>query len=48
MQEYYNRTGNQWRHYFGPDGPRPPPILHMWPAKEVGQIHKVISDEGHW
>lgn len=48
MAEYKNRTGLQWRHYFGPNGPRGPPVLHMWPAKEIGQIHKVTSSEGYW
>lgn len=48
MREYLARTGLQWRHYFGPDGPRGPPILHMWPAKEIGQAHKVTTSEGYW
>jgi hypothetical protein len=48
MAEYYNRTGIQWRHYFGQMGPRPPPKLYMWPAKEIGDVHRVISKEGYW
>jgi hypothetical protein len=48
MAEYLNRTGIRWRHYFGPDGPRPPPTLHMWPANAIGEVHSVISDEGKW
>jgi len=48
MAEYYNRTGIHWRHYFGPDGPRPPPELYMWPAKQVGTVHTVQSPEGYW
>ena len=48
MEAYKNRTGLQWRHYFGPQGPRPAPVLHMWPAEEIGQIHRVISDAGKW
>ena len=35
MEEYYNRTGLLWRHYYGPDGPRGPPSLYMWPANKV-------------
>jgi hypothetical protein len=46
--EYLNRTGLQWRHYYGPDGPRPPPVLHMWPAHEIGEIHGVTSRHGKW
>jgi hypothetical protein len=48
MAEYLNRTGIHWRHHFGLDGPRPPPVLHMWPAQEVGQIHKANSKNGYW
>jgi len=48
MEEYFNRTGLQWRHFFGPDGPRGPPTLFMWPAKKIGQIHKVKSTHDHW
>ena len=47
-REYYNRTGLHWRHYYGPDGPRPPPSLYMWPAATVGQLHTVSSSEGLW
>lgn len=28
-REYLKRTGIKWRHYFGDDGPRPPPVLNM-------------------
>ena len=28
--------------------PRDPPILHMWPADKVGQIHKIKSNEYYW
>eukprot|EP01034_Spumella_vulgaris_P031088 gene31088-38420_t len=48
MDEYLARTGLQWRHYYGPDGPRPPPVLHMWPADRVGDVHTVTSGEGQW
>ncbi len=47
-EEYLNRTGLHWRHYFGPDGPRGPPTLFMWPAPEVGHVHKIAASEGHW
>ena len=45
---YLNRTGVHWRHYYGPSGPRPPPVLFMWPADKVGQVHQVTSPEGLW
>jgi hypothetical protein len=45
---YLNRTGVMWRHHFGHDGPRPPPVLNMWPAKSVGTIHRVLSEHGFW
>ena len=48
MKEYRDRTGLHWRHYYGPDGPRAPPELFMWPAKEIGQVHRVTSREGKW
>lgn len=48
LQNVYYFLGLLWRHYFGPKGPRPPPILHMWSASEVGQIHDVTSDQGFW
>jgi prolyl 4-hydroxylase len=45
---YLNRTGLQWRHYYGPNGPRPPPSLFMWPAKQIGEVHSVESSSGKW
>jgi len=48
IAEYKNRTGLFWRSYYGPDGPRPPPQLYMWPADEVGQVHQVVSSHGQW
>ena len=48
MEEYFRRTGILWRHFFGPDGPRAPPVLHMWPARRVGAVHRVVSREGFW
>lgn len=48
MKEYRERTGLHWRHYYGPEGPRAPPELFMWPAKEIGQVHRVTSNEGKW
>jgi prolyl 4-hydroxylase len=47
-EEYLKRTGNIWRHYFGPNGPRSPPVLYMWPANEIGQIHTVSTYNGKW
>ena len=29
MEEYFNRTGILWRHYYGPNGPRPLPSHFM-------------------
>lgn len=40
--------GIAWRHYYGPNGPRPPPVLHMWAADAIGDTHKIISTEGFW
>jgi hypothetical protein len=48
MQEYLQRTGLQWRHFYGPNGPRGPPSLFMWPAAHIGQTHSVTSSEGYW
>ncbi len=48
MEEYYAKTGILWRHYYGPDGPRPPPSLFMWPANQVGEVHSVTSSVGNW
>ena len=48
LREYSNKTGIAWRHYYGPDGPRPPPVLFMWPTKEVGDVHKLTSHNGYW
>lgn len=46
-ERYFNRTGIQWRHNYD-KGPRPPPTLHMWDAKAIGQIHPVTSSAGYW
>ena len=48
MEAYFSFTGLQWRHYFGPEGPRNPPALHMWPAEFIGQVHYVASSVGFW
>lgn len=48
MAEYLARTGIQWRHYFGPEGPRGPPKLHMFDADEVGQVHSRTITEPYW
>lgn len=47
-QQYRQSTGLEWRHFYGQNGPRPPPILNMWPADEIGQVHTVQSDHGQW
>jgi hypothetical protein len=48
MDEYVNRTGVPWRHYYGPEGPRSPPVLFMWPAELVGNVHRMRSAQGYW
>lgn len=48
MEDYYNRTGIHWRHYYGPDGPRKPPESFMWPARQIGDVHRVTSTAGYW
>ncbi len=47
-QKYLLEKGIPWRHYYGPDGPRPPPVLFMWPAKRIGDVHAVTSSHGFW
>lgn len=46
--KYKARVGIPWRHHFGPEGPRPPPVLYMWPAKQIGDVHQVVSTQGYW
>jgi hypothetical protein len=41
-------NGLRWRHFFGKDGPRPPPVLNMWPADAIGHVHEVNSSNGYW
>ena len=48
MAQYLQQHGYQWRHYYGPNGPRPPPSHFMWPAERVGDVHSVTSSEGYW
>jgi len=45
---YRNKTGLLWRSFYGDKGPRPPPSLYMWPAEQVGQVHRVNSSESFW
>ena len=33
LDSYLSDHGIPWRHYFGPNGPRAPPTLYMWPAE---------------
>lgn len=47
-QDYLDRTGIPWRHYYGPNGPRPPPVMFMWPANQIGDVHRVSSSQGYW
>lgn len=48
MQEYYQETGIHWRANYGPNRPRPPPVLHMWSVLAVGQLYRVMSTRGYW
>jgi len=48
MAKYLEVNGIPWRHYFGPNGPRSPPSLYMWPAEYVGDKHKIQSRQGYW
>lgn len=48
MSNYYNQTGIPWRHYYGLNGPRDPPMLFMWPANTVGEVHEIKSLQGYW
>jgi hypothetical protein len=44
----FDSVGIRWRHYYGPNGPRAPPKLFMWPANEIGEVHYLESEEGKW
>lgn len=46
LEEYKNRTGIDWLHYYGPNGPRSPPILYMHPADYIGQEIFTTTREG--
>lgn len=48
MREYEERTGLQWRHYFGNGLPRPSPLLNMWPASYIGRTRTVHTEHGYW
>eukprot|EP01041_Mallomonas_annulata_P002825 gene2825-5551_t len=48
MDEYLETNGIPWRCFYGRDGPRAPPKLHMWPADRIGQVHYVNSSQGKW
>lgn len=47
-EDYLKKNGILWRHFFGPEGPRPPPVLYHHTAPEVGYKHKLHSKEGKW
>ena len=38
MEEYRKRTGTPWLSFYSKDGPRPPPVLTMWPTAYIGQV----------
>jgi hypothetical protein len=46
--DYFKRNGILWWHYYGHEGPRPPPVLYHHTAPEVGYRHNVHSSEGKW
>ena len=48
QRSYRRATGLEYKHFFGPAGPRAPPRLFMFPAEFVGQVHRVTSPERHW
>lgn len=48
MKEYLEKNGIHWRHHYGENGPRPPPILYMWPTTTLGQTHQVETSSGYW
>lgn len=50
MEEYYQKNGRHWLHYFDRKSgkPRNPPILHMWPNTKIGSFHTVESNELYW
>jgi beta-galactosidase GanA len=48
INKYYKDKRLYWRNYFGPEGPRPPPFLSMWPAERVGDIHQVVTAQNYW
>lgn len=50
MEEYFEKTGRHWLHYFDrkTGKPRNPPILHMWPSLKIGSYHTIQSNELYW
>ena len=48
MEDYFAEKGIHWRHYYGPQGPRPPPSNYMYPADTIGDVHVTSSTESFW
>jgi len=48
MEEYRKRTGTPWLSFYSKDGPRPPPVLTMWPTAYIGQKHEIVTEYGHY
>ena len=48
LASYENRTARPYVHFLGRHGPRNPPRQFMWPADRVGDVHEVVSPNGHW
>ena len=54
VENYRKKHGQPWRSHYGffePNlGPRRPPSIarSFWPADRQGQVHRCLSQEGHW
>ncbi|ETO35336.1 prolyl 4-hydroxylase, alpha subunit [Reticulomyxa filosa] len=44
LDAYLERTGKPWLSHY----PRYPPVLHMWPARYIGEVHHITTDYNHW
>lgn len=48
VKSYLEKNNYPWKHYYGPNGPRKPPVHFMWPAERIGDVHTVQSLQGYW
>jgi len=44
MNQYYAHYGQPWLAKYG----RPTPVLNMWPANYLGQVHTIETPHLHW